>query len=314
MSVVNAVKPGLGEGVSSAPEEALLAQLLAKFTSPRYRPPTLPTVALELLQLAERTDTDVKRLVGLLEKDPMLAAQVLKLAQSAAYAGRMPLTSLRDAVVRLGMGRLRDLVMEASLSIQVFRGDGVSENMERLRLHSTITGHLARVVCRTTPLSPEYAFLCGLLHDIGVAGSLIVLDPGARRDLRSAWPAIGRVHARASAIICKLWKLPPEIEKVVGVHSEWNAEGTTEAMSAVVCIAEELAWDLGYGFVPAEAGELVAADDALALVDRIEPGVLQQAFAHLELDPPRQEKLRVDAIRALADLGFGVSPSTADKA
>ena len=290
--------PGAAAGPS---QDALLTRLLAKFESPRYTPPTLPRVAIELLQVSQRSDVRVDQLVSLLERDPMLAAHVLKLVRTAAYAGRMPIQSLKDAVVRLGLARLRDVVMEASLSVQVFRGDGYAETMEQLRQHATATAHLARLVCKHTAIHPEFAFLCGLLHDIGIAGALLTLGemPGPRLSLAEVWPAVEAVHARASAVIVKLWKLPVEIESVVGLHHEWNAEGTTNPLGPVVCVAQLLAGELGRGLHPAElegAGPVVC--------DEVSPQDAAAAIAFLELDAPRMKQLRAEAVQLLADVGL----------
>lgn len=300
--------PALASPLPASDEEALIARLLAKFESPRYKPPTLPTVALELLELSQKSNTQVPQLVALLERDPMLAAQVLKLVNSAAYAGRMPIQSLKDAVVRLGMGRLRDVVMEASMSVLVFRGDGYSESMERLRQHATITGHLTRLVCRATPIAPEFAFLCGLLHDIGVTGALIALaDESPRPDLALAWPAVERVHERASQIIARLWRLPREIELVLGVHHAWNAEGTTNPMGAVVCVAHVLAEELGYAFTPAEADD--AEPGAQAAAERMSPEAFAAALEALELGPATLTALRAEARQLTESLGTGRAPA-----
>ena len=53
--------------------------------------------------------------VEVLQKDPVLAARVLSIAQSAFYASRSPVMSLHQATIRLGLKTLRDLVLEAAL-------------------------------------------------------------------------------------------------------------------------------------------------------------------------------------------------------
>lgn len=291
--------PGAAAPSADGLDTTLLNRLLAVFQAPDYRPPPLPEVALGVLQLSYKSDADIRSLVELVERDALLAGQVLRLARSGAYAARMPLQSLKEAVVRLGLGQLRAMVMEAALAVSVFPGGKDPLTMTRLQLHSTATGRIARRVCAHTPLNPEYAFLCGLLHDIGFAGILLVLDRlGMETTERArAWPTAVAIHERASAIICALWRLPDELLRAVGVHHQWNVEGTTEAMCAVLAIAESLATELGAGFVPSWM------DGARGQFgEPIDPAAVTAAAELLELDAAAMAKLKEDARAAIADL------------
>src|ERR1035437_715688 len=92
----------LGEADSAGAEESAmpLASVLrvsgglrAIFGSPGYKPPILPSVALEIHDLSCRPDIDTEKLVALLERDPMLAAHVLRVANSPIFRGRDAETS-----------------------------------------------------------------------------------------------------------------------------------------------------------------------------------------------------------------------------
>jgi HD-like signal output (HDOD) protein len=63
-------------------------RLLRLFASPSYRPPLLPAVALEIMQLSRRPSATFEEVVAILEHDPILAAKVLSIAQSVFYAPR----------------------------------------------------------------------------------------------------------------------------------------------------------------------------------------------------------------------------------
>ena len=285
---------------------------MASFRSPSYRPPTLPTVAVELMDLVQRTDVNVEIVTAKLEQDPLLAAHVLKLVSSAAYAGRMQITTLKQAVVRLGLSTIRDVVMEASLNVQLFRGDGYSESRESLRRHSLATGHLARLVCSATTVDPEYAFLCGLLHDLGTAGALLALAQLGRGkppwSLLELWPAIDPMHPELSALIAKLWKLPPEIEDVLRCHHSLDAKGPALGLSCIVMVAEQMATDLGYGFsVPTTTVESDLAVQSAApgpAFDGTPKATYDAAVAHLKMTPAQLATTRVSA-QVKLDAAFG---------
>ena len=240
-------------------EAAIKERILAAFNAPDYRPPTLPSTALELVRLSSDNEVAFDDVVSLLERDSMLAGRVLRIAQSPVYAGAAQVQSLRDALVRLGLTTLRDLVLEVAMNLRVFRAPAYAGPMERIRRHCNATGHLSRLVSRYTPIEAEYAFLCGLLHDVGTACILIALGDVPRGkaapDLSVLWPAIDGTHEEAAGLITKLWNLPPEIPLVVAAHHCVLIEGYAHPMAATVCLAERLADDLGLGLVPRRNGE-----------------------------------------------------------
>ena len=116
------------------------------FGSPGYKPPMLPSVALEIHDLSCRPDIDTEKLVVVLEHDPMLAAHVLRVANSPIFRGRDAETSLRSAALRLGLKNLGEVVFEIALHMRVFRSVEYSGMMEQLRRHSTACGNLCRLL------------------------------------------------------------------------------------------------------------------------------------------------------------------------
>ena len=239
------------------------------FGSPGYKPPMLPSVALEIHDLSCRSDIDCEKLVVVLEHDPMLAAHVLRVANSPIFRGRDAETSLRSAVLRLGLKNLGEVVFEIALHMRVFRSAEYSGMMEQLRRHSTASGNLCRMLAFRAGQDPEHAFLCGLLHDIGIAAILIVL--GERRKSEPALePAVlsevvGQIHEDISGMLVRQWKLPDEVAEVVAHHHGMAAVATAPLLSAVVAVADALSarfgfsMDLGAGICDGNDEELVAA-------------------------------------------------------
>ncbi|MBW2243877.1 MAG: HDOD domain-containing protein, partial [Deltaproteobacteria bacterium] len=162
-------------------EAALQERMLDTFRAPNYRPPELPSTAQEVLVLSQNPEVEVDKVVELLENDQMLAAQVLRVAGSPAYAGAAKIDSLSGALMRLGLKTVRDVVLEVAMNLRVFRCEAYAAPMERLRKHSQATAHLCRVVCKySSSVEAEFAFLCGLLHDVGIAGILLALGETPR--------------------------------------------------------------------------------------------------------------------------------------
>lgn len=273
-------------------EEAMVAELLACLEAPDYRPPILPVVAVELMTLSMRADVAIDDVVALLERDSLIAGRVLKQAGSAALAGAVKITSLREATMRLGLLRIRDIVMEIAMNLRVFKSETYGDAMERIRRHAVATAHLCRVVCKYTPIEGEFAFMAGLLHDVGIAGTLLAL--AERKDGRTMppdllviWPAVERVHARAGEIMARHWQLPVEIRFAITAHHQVVCDGHPHPLAATIALANELAHTAGAGLVPASADGAESAEDWLSAhvgIDRTGEKTLAHAREALGID------------------------------
>jgi HD-like signal output (HDOD) protein len=232
--------------------QALRRLLVARFGSPDYQPPVLPSVAFELLRIVRRPDVGVREVVELLERDGMLASQVLRLAQSASMSRGTPVRSLTEAVGRVGLQRATGIFFRAALEAKVFRAKGYEAVMERLRVHSIATATAARLICRQTSLFDEYAYLCGLLHDVGIAACMIALADQPRgvqtTSFDWAWPVIRDLHGEVLERMLKLWDLPDELRLVLTHHVRRGVTGRGHPLAAVTQVGEVMAARLGKGF------------------------------------------------------------------
>src|SRR4051812_42395915 len=135
--------------------QPIASRLRARLSAPDYQPPMLPRVAMQILQLSQRPEVDLAEVLAVLESDPVLAAQVLRLAQSPLYAGSSPIRSMRQALVRLGLREMRNAVFEIALRLRVFRAHGYETVLGSLRRHSTAVAHLCRLVAGEAGLDRE---------------------------------------------------------------------------------------------------------------------------------------------------------------
>ena len=275
------------------------AELIETFNNPEYRPPPLPGVALELMTLSNRDDATIDRVVRLLEQDQMLAGGVMRLIGSPLYAARTPIRSLKEAVVRLGIRTVRDLVFETALNQGVFRLAEYSETIEQIRRHSTVTAYIARIVCRTAKIDEEHAFLCGLLHDIGFAGLLFAVsnvEAEGSPPLIQLWPEIDALHEQASRIVTELWQLPIEIQEVVGHHHHLHT-GATSRVAAAINIGDRLSERFGASVVgPVDADGVLLAGDAVDEFD------LEVSRSELNLSDEAMAKIIDEAEAIVPDI------------
>ncbi|HET6334946.1 MAG TPA: HDOD domain-containing protein [Polyangiales bacterium] len=261
----------------------LQQMLLTIFRSPNYRPPVLPSVAIELSDLSRKTTVSYDEVVNVLQNDPLIVAGVLKVAQSTIYGGRAPVQSLKEAIQRLGINTLRDIVWQVVAGMRLFRVKGYTEIMERLQAHSVFTACMSRVVAARAGIAAEHAFLCGLLHDVGISGTLIALVEGEKKvpDSGALLVAIDAMHAQAGGMIAKLWGLSPAIAGVIEHHHPSSSEfARSSALNAVLCVAERFADECGFSVVDPVAIEPF---------DRHVPDGFEQSLARLKLTAKQAE-------------------------
>lgn len=286
-------------------EGELTHRIVKVFESPGYQAPRLPAVATELLALSSRADVQITQVEALLERDAMLAGEVLSICRSAAYDRGGTISSLRDALVRIGLKKIREIVMQAAMSARVFRSKAYKGSMEMLQEHCRVTAHLARLVSRETQVDEDQAFLCGLLHDVGIAGILIVLGETKRGqeppNLDALWPAIHGAHSIAGSRMVGFWNLPEDIGRAVLAHHSVILGGADHPLGAVVCVAERLALELNRGFVPPKSAPGPASSFTMMAhgdkspIDQSSDVTLERARRVLGIDHAGCDRIRESA-------------------
>jgi HD-like signal output (HDOD) protein len=269
----------------------LRQQLVNTFQDPKYRPPPLPSVTFDLFRLTQREDADIEDIVRVLERDEMLAGMVLRLVASPVYAGRASVRSLRDAVIRLGVRTVRNVVFEAALRQSVFNLPEYNETIERIGRHSIATAYLARVVCRHARVNEDNAFLAGLLHDIGFAGLLFALTQKknpAPPPLLEIWPELDALHETASKVVTKLWGIPQDLAVLVGNHHHTHT-GSSSRIAAVLAVADSLSAAFAANIIgPPDAAGTPAPADAVGQVE------LSDSRTLLSIDDRTMERIKED--------------------
>jgi HD-like signal output (HDOD) protein len=197
------------EVVAASAEErafalAFLAGLATEVSKGTVNLPSFPDVVMRIRKALAEPNVRLSEIVKIVGTEPRLAARLLQVANSAAFnpAGKH-LTDLRAAITRLGHRPVQSAVMAFAVK-QVRLAPSlrsISNHLNILWELSISVAAICQVIARRTKVSPEEAFLTGLLHGIGrlyimvrSAGTSEKLfqDP-AFRDMISGWhPAIGK--------------------------------------------------------------------------------------------------------------------------
>jgi HD-like signal output (HDOD) protein len=216
--------------------------------------PTLPDTATRAMALADDPDTNLPEFARLIEGDAAIATAVLRLANSALYAGGMPAAKLRQAVVRLGMRQCQRVVVAIGTR-SLFRriAAGSRAQCEILWHHAAVTASLCRQINRGFRLGFDgEEFSAGLLHDLGRI-LLVLADPEcfARAGamdfheqgdvLARERDAIGIDHCALGAWFGEHSMLPGALVQAIRYHHEpWLAEGP-RGLAALVATADHMA-------------------------------------------------------------------------
>ena len=160
MSATLKLKPAI-------PSETIDEAVLALQHGENCELPVLPEVASQLLKLTGDIDCDISDVVPLIKRDQSLTSHLLRIANSVRYNTGVTVSSVQQAVARLGLLAVREIVVLISCKCRVF---DVPEFETHVRLsfrHSLATAAFAQEIARVRRMNVEEAFLTGLLHDVG---------------------------------------------------------------------------------------------------------------------------------------------------
>lgn len=193
------------------------------------RLPTLPAVAVEILDLTRDPDVMVEQLAYALAKDPVLSAKLLRLANSSLFRRGDPVTTLVEAAVRLGLKTVKLMTLSFTLADAVPRSATARFDYTAYWRHSLVTTVAARSLARLSKCAYEdEAFVCGLLSRIGelvLAESMpgrwadvMARSGGVAPDLDIQREVLGFDHTEVAALLLQSWDLPEVIWKSVRYH------------------------------------------------------------------------------------------------
>lgn len=245
----------------------------------------LPTTTVRLLELLDDPTVGAGPVLEVVEKDPGLTANLLKLCNSAYYGLRRQVGTVREALVLLGNQTVVTLAFAASMG-EVLRGSLAGYRLDKSELwHHTLAvalgaSHLASVAGDRS--LRERAFTGGMVHDIGkllldkeLRRQRRPIEPGLRTDaLRAAERAIlGFDHGEAGAALAEAWNFPPDLVAVIRYHDRPLASGARAAGALVGAVgaANLIAGTVGFGggTEPLPDSELKAALAELGIDDQL---------------------------------------------
>ncbi|MCY2953754.1 MAG: GGDEF domain-containing protein [Planctomycetota bacterium] len=190
--------------------------------------PSLPAIALQVIELAQDVNVDIAEIARIISKDPALSSKILRTVNSSFYA-RSSISTISHALVILGLQSVKTLVLGFSLVTRLSKNRPKSFNHLSYWRRSTYAATAARILSGKLQLvQQEECFLAALLGDIGE----LVLDQvlpdqygevhesvSSHEQLAEAEQRVlGIIHADATQVLAELWKLPPILAVPMSNH------------------------------------------------------------------------------------------------
>jgi len=222
--------------------------------------PSMPTAANTVVGLLKNPDVDINTLMRAIEFDQGLTSNVLRLANSAYFAGPRTIGSLRDAIVRLGMNRIFQLVIMSAI-VPVARHEirGYDLPPGKLLEHSIAVAIGAEEIAKCMKIkAPFLTFTAGLLHDLGKVVLSTFIEVDVQRIVNLAYSGeasfeaaeaevLGIDHAETGALLLQAWNLPEGIVNAVKYHHRPDDFEGDALVVDLVHLADSLALTNGLG-------------------------------------------------------------------
>lgn len=195
--------------------------------------PGAPRAYMAICRALENPQVEIQTVVDQVMGDPVLAARVLQIANSAMYSAGQAINNVPYAVSRLGLKTTRNLVLAAEL--YTFTGEAALR-AERIRGRSLLASWLApRFVDSAT--DPDVVATAALLA--GISEMLPELDDHGPRSL----PVMPPIQDEAAAYLMGLWQLPAVLQQAVAWQRTPRQSGGRFGVVGAVHVATALAFD-----------------------------------------------------------------------
>jgi two-component system cell cycle response regulator len=256
--------------------------------------PSMPAIAVEVLELTKDDTVDISQIAGLVSRDPAMAAKILKTANSSFYGCSQRVATMSQALMILGLNSVKTLVLGFSLVNNLSRGQAKGFDHRAYWKRSIYAATAARALApRAGVAELEEAFLAALLADVGVlvldltvgeAYGATTVRAASHEDLPAVEAAdLGGTHAEVGGLIAEKWRLPALLAGPIAHHHDRDLSDIADPVVRRLTAAVHLAGRVADVFVDADAGPaLVDVRRIMALTCNLtEPAAVDALMAEI---------------------------------
>lgn len=231
-------------------ENQFIDIIIADIANNRLEFPTLPEVALRVRKLVEDPNADTTQICKILSTDPALSSSILKVANSAVFAGMTQVDNVKAAVNRLGLALIRNMV--TCVVMKALYQPKLSPTIKRIMAsqwkHSTRVAAYSHALSKPFPhLRQDQAMLAGLIHDIGALPIITRAEkyPEILEKPGRLLTVIYKLHSDIGRLILEAWNFPQELVDVAACHEDLNRVGDVQVEYVDVVAVANLHSHLG---------------------------------------------------------------------
>jgi HD-like signal output (HDOD) protein len=212
--------------------------------------PCFPNVVIRIREALKNPDTSTEKTVTLVGSEPLLAARLIKTANSVAFnpTGKR-VTELRTAVTRLGQQVVQGAAV--AFAIQQMKDEprlrSIAQSLSELWKNSIAVASLCQVIALRTKVNPDEAFLAGLLHGIGrfyIVVQAVASSNSVRQEL-SAPEFVADWHPSIGKAVLENWQVGEAIAEAVNDQNDRGRmrrdPDLTDVLIVSIYLAEVLA-------------------------------------------------------------------------
>ena len=208
--------------------------------------PVLPEIPSRVLAMTTNPEMSISELSELIHRDQALAGHVLRISNSAAYAGTRQIASLTQAIARLGARLVGDIAFSISLQSEVFHIKGFEKFVDRLWKHALASGLFGKEIARVRRKNVEGQYLCGLLHAVGkpvILQAAIELQDALNLELDKETAEIltEDFHSSVGSILTFAWGLPDQVSKACLYYLSYEEAPTYKQEITATYLSSRLA-------------------------------------------------------------------------
>lgn len=222
--------------------------------------PTIPVVATQVLQLLDQPDVSIEEIADLMLTDQVMTARVMKMINSPVYKPSQEITSLKRALVYLGIRHIREVALTTSF-IKAFDATAGPFDLTAFWEHSFGVGMVSKIIAEKIKYPDlEKAYIAGIIHDLGeVFLSNFVSKPfeevlqqlkGKPAKLCEAEAAVlGTTHCEIGLCMARKWNFPEAYCEVISCHHSPGEAVIDPVLCAIVNLANMFCCvrELNYG-------------------------------------------------------------------
>jgi len=211
--------------------------------------PTIPIVATKVLQLLDDPDVSVEEVADLMLSDQVMTARVMKLINSPVYKPTQEITSLKRALVYLGLRHVRELALTTSV-INAFDGTSGALELNAFWEHSFGVGMVSKIIAQKIGYQDlEKAYIAGIIHDLGeVFLSNFLRDPFLEvleyikvhpvKLVDAEAELLGTTHCEIGLCIARKWNFPDAYCDVIAYHHSPGEATVDPILCAIVNLSD----------------------------------------------------------------------------